>query len=695
MLCFTWQTSIITRHDASPVLDGYSARRIMMDKNIYIELCKKNPHLVFRESQFLMAERIYYTLTSPKTITPIEASTGYGKTLVFLLAAITFAKKTGEKVAIVTPQKNLQDQILKETMLFSGTSFSGVRVAVVKGKSNYISKAKIDALIGERKGKGTLEDAVIEFAAEVERVGGDFERISDAAIPDYIKKHGSIEYLLSSSDTESSMETEYYARALTNARNASVVVVNSAFFFAWSSRGGNDNIPFSLSKIIIDEAHTLPQNAMLFLSAKVSIDGLRSRFSRMIDIFDSEKIRNKATDTARTIYADLIALNVRLMDQRRGENNVLSLDHMRYSSRVAFNSIRESLLAISKDIAGYVKAAAGTVAKHDELLGPYFTEIAQAGKNLNSVVGSLGNKNNSTVTLLQFSEHRHVPSVVCVSPNVAPFLVSILKKYDSIVMCSGTLTSESGSFGALKNMMGLNSLRNMMTLQDAVIMPRPFKWGIKFLYYPSAPVFSPSDKNGVYKKEYYTEMLPFFEFIISKARRSVLVLVPANEDVAIVSGILNSYGTDGRTVLACMPDGLSKQEAKFAVENNPKGVVVISASLGVGFNPEGNSLSDLIIPRIPNPHKNDPYWCARMERLGDQRNTAYGEMHFACFSQLRQWMGRLARKEGDKGNIHFLDSRCSQPDKKYSGYLEFFKKEFGGLTEVAIKQEDVKSIQNR
>ena len=276
-----------------------------------------------------------------------ESRTGTGKTLAYLLAAAFYIKHApdsrAKRVTITTPQKHLQQEIMKgfKTMVEQIPEFQGITIANVKGRRNYVSKAKVMLLdeslekahiaidksdlpvAGKDRQKAELAGAVEEIKASIERCAGDLDlienEIDDKFLEDRLLEKGvTLRDLLALSDeiparTSKGKESKpgktgkkgkgnvpvltdepdpaevYYLAAKTNASLQADIVVTNHTLLLISGRLAvlNKNNPNAqntlvpMENLIIDEAHALVRAARDVWHEHVSINHIIDYLMRL------------------------------------------------------------------------------------------------------------------------------------------------------------------------------------------------------------------------------------------------------------------------------------------------------------------------------------------------------------------------------------------------------------------------------
>ena len=227
-------------------------------------LAQALPDFIARASQLRMAEQVAATLAQRGQLL-VEAGTGTGKTFAYLVPALL----CGGQVIVSTGTRTLQDQLFaRDVPLLARVLGRGVRIALLKGRSNYLCRERLQRAQGELLLEGTPAGGLlhrIESWAQ-QTASGDL-----AEIPEMADGHPLRARLTSTRDSCSGPRCAEYAAchvfaARRAAAEADLVVVNHHLLLADLSlkEGGFGDLLPSADAVILDEAHQLPDLAAQF-----------------------------------------------------------------------------------------------------------------------------------------------------------------------------------------------------------------------------------------------------------------------------------------------------------------------------------------------------------------------------------------------------------------------------------------------
>lgn len=218
--------------------------------------------------------------------TAVEAGTGVGKSLGYLLPAALAARATGQPVAVSTFTRVLQAQLLEHELPFVQQLVPGVTAALLQGRANYLSLSRLaeeleDALADARlsPARAWMLATLVRFAEQ--STHGNLEELGiiPRSLDEQVGETGEVFQVLASvrasEDDPYAPEglPDFYQRARENANHADIVVVNHALLLNSFLEETHEE-PFA-THLICDEAHTLEDAATLALEQRVEERGLR------------------------------------------------------------------------------------------------------------------------------------------------------------------------------------------------------------------------------------------------------------------------------------------------------------------------------------------------------------------------------------------------------------------------------------
>jgi ATP-dependent DNA helicase DinG len=544
-----------------------------------------------------------------------EAGTGTGKSLAYLLPALA----SGQRVVVATATKALQEQLLTKDVPAAAAALGrDVRVAVVKGRQNYLCRKSLDG-VGE--------------------LGGLFRSSEDA--DGYERMRGWIEATATGDRAELSFEPSptlwselsvgadrcagrrcphvgscFAEAARERAGRAELVIANHALYFAdlaVRERTEGAGILPDHDAVVFDEAHRLEESAASWFGGRISLGRLR-QLARDVERHCTEQ---QTTPPARAL-AEL---------DRAGAELVAAFDPGSGRRRLTEDD-REELEALGLDLA--------------TALGRLADGLAGGGEDADA----LGRRALATAldldACLALDDPDRVswaePGALAWAPvDVSGILRETLwEQGPTAVLVSATL-----ELGFLRTRLGLDETREL-------VLPSPFDYREQALLY--VPARFPEPRSAGYYARLAEEVIA----LCNLSRGRALVLTSSYRALDELADRARS-----RLPFPVLVQGEAPRERLLErFRDDVDSVLFATATFWQGVDVQGESLSLLIVDKLPFAAPGDPLVEARCERI--VRDGGDWFAHYAvpaAVLQLRQGFGRLIRGHGDEGVVAILDSR--------------------------------------
>ncbi len=599
-------------------------------------LSKAMPAFEARPSQREMAEATAKILVDGGILLA-EAGTGTGKTLAYLVPAIL----SKQQVLISTGTKNLQDQIYyKDLPALREALDIDVRATYMKGRNNYLCLHRFAARKTEKSSLPLIEQHYLEQLTQWanQTTTGDRAEIED--LPDDFSSWGDI-----AATSENCIGTEcpdfqecYVTKMRQQALESSIVIVNHHLLCADAAVRQNtygEVIP-TCSFAIIDEAHQLEDVATQYFGVSVSNnrleelarDGRRLFADALVDTdSDSSSIQELSdllsdVHNGAQVFFHNLALAMPGMDRARLTPELCA--PIAEPGRQLIRKLKDFVTTLAKltpsseDIAALGHRAAKT---HEDL-----RFILEANQQ----------------TFVYFLERRGRGVFLRASPiDVSSILKErLFDRMQGAVLTSATLTVD-GTFEYLKGRLGLNHA-------DALQLPSEFDYTTQSVLY--LPRTMPAPNTQGFTDAVAQEVRSLLH--ITSGRAFLLFTSYANlHDVhdkleSTVPFPLLAQGTAPRSVLL----------KEF--RETPNAVLLATASFWQGVDVSGDTLSCVVIDKLPFASPGDPLTAARMENIEQNGDNPFSEYQVPlAILALLQGLGRLLRHRSDRGVLALLDPR--------------------------------------
>jgi len=555
-----------------------------------------------REEQVAMASAVA-DLIEFEGISVLEAGTGVGKSLAYLLPAILSEQKTVISTATIT----LQDQLInKDIPTIEKILSRKVDAAVLKGRSNYICSRKWhewgSSIAPELQdwvfsGNGDLTLAPLKPKVEVKR------KISS----DSFECLGSM---------CSEVSNCYYYKARNAALKSSILIVNHHLLLCGITSG--DLIPESWL-LVVDEAHKLDGAASSSMGYSLSEPLLNGVFDTItLGNFDIEVKKELLSSTR------LIASGISNLFSFSDKNGELNLDE-----------IQNDLQNLVDDIS----ALRNIVSENDELAG-----ANQILMNLQKTANSIIEIKRSDWCCFVESSGRF-PILKCLPINPGGLLSENLYcSFPSVLLTSATLSAGT-SFSYFDTRLGLPDAA------DRRVFASPFN------YEKQAILVIPENLPP------HNDHIAISEYAWSVARQSAsilngrtMVLFTSYRNMELCAKAASENSLDGISLL--VQGKMSRTAILKKFRENPKAIILGTASFWEGVDLPGELLHSIIIDRIPFPSPGHPLIKARMQAIEGNGLSSFSKLMLPeAAIRLKQGTGRLIRSGTDKGIVFLLDRR--------------------------------------
>jgi ATP-dependent DNA helicase DinG len=660
-----------------------------------------------RPQQLAMLAAVTAAFNDQTTLT-VEAGTGTGKSLAYLVPAISWSLRNQARVVVATHTINLQEQLIKKDLPFL-TAQAGLHctTALVKGRGNYLCQRKAAQV--QAQGAQLVED---DLQRELQEILTWATRTTDGSLSDLpVSPRPAVwDQVVSESDNCLRARCPYYGTcffytARRAAAKADVLVVNHHLLMAdlalreeIGSYTQNAVLP-PARQVIIDEAHHLEDVATSYFGVRLSYASIERTFGRLRSLrFESKGLLPAlimALESVALPEDQLLAhgagrwIEERLLPRRRG----LLVD-----AEQCFTELLTGL----EDLLGH-EIAAGADEKvrvvPDLCAQPYWTTLEAALTRLGCALGEFAEDFDGVADrieqlseasgkqllflntelralqsrivgfgagLLSFVEGddntcrwievRHRPrggkSIAFHSApiDVGPLLRTVLfEQFSTVVLTSATL-AVGRRFDYLHDRLGLNALADperARTLQ----VDSPFDFAQQALL--AVPRDLPEPTDARYEPA---------------THEAIAATLRATQGGTFV--LFTAYGALNRAVAALAPhlseSGLTLLQqgamnrhlllSRFVAD--PRAVLFATDSFWEGVDVRGDALRCVIITRLPFRVPTEPIEQARVEAISNRGGNPFAEHTVPqAVIKLKQGFGRLIRSRTDRGAVVLLDSR--------------------------------------
>ena len=658
-------------------------------------------------------------------VTLVEAGTGTGKSVAYLLPAASWAIRNKERTIVSTNTINLQEQLVaKDLPLVRELLDEDFRWALMKGRGNYISIRRAhlaaesaDTLFTDDRGREV--NALLDWIAATE--DGSRADLATAPSPEVWEEV--------QSDADICLHARcphfqacFYQRSRRVAASADVLVVNHHLLFSdLSLRIATDNFTQSAAlpayrRLILDEAHNVEDAATSHLGASLTRKGLSATLTRLDRVAkvvqrelaglpvaggDGLPVRDPAAGEAAKPLLERLKSRVRpaLARTRQEFENFfqileevvplqpgvrLRLGSDRLPEPVSQEHVRSGL-EVFLDALGMLAREASEFATRIELTDEWREPLQGRVLDLRSIERRLANASRSLRLVLDPAEEgqRFVRWVdhrssrrskrrnleLAAAPIELDELLreTLFKRVQTTVLTSATLTTRK-DFGFLRGRLGLTfdageapGLRVVEARIDS-----PFDFSAQTLLCVPSDLPKPSFDGLAGAGSFHVATARAVATLADISRGGLFALFTSHGALRAVAEALRASGDARWPLLVHGEDYRARLLSRFVEAENA--ILLGTSSFWEGVDVPGRPLRALLIQKLPFSVPTDPVIEARMEAIEAAGGNPFQEFMLPQAAlRLRQGFGRLVRSRRDRGAVVLLDSRILT--HRYGRYL--------------------------
>ena len=680
-------------------------------------LAKEIKGFEYRKEQEEMAHYIQDAINEDRKII-IEAGTGTGKTLAYLIPAIKWAVVNKKKVIIATNTINLQEQLLlKDIPLAKSIIKEEFSYVLVKGRSNYLCKRFFNELsIGRSI---DIETFSMEAREQIEYIlkwgnktkSGDKAELPFEVYPDVWELVQSTTELCLGKKCPYRKEC-FFMKTRMEKMEADILISNHHVFFAdLNVRAETDFDSEYLilpryDMVIFDEAHNIESVARSYFSVEVS----KISFTRLLNRIYQKKNKRKKEKSALIRVEDTIDEK----DLEDGQQYIYLLNTLKEEISILQNIGDEYFDEIRKIYETNTEAPIRKSLNNFEMTKSRFLETLRDKKDIfqskladfltlmmsfNNVIDEEKEKNPEVINfnnhlkmfkayidnfkfINSFEDDNYIywldinskrtNVVLTATPlNIAKKLSSVLfDNLDRLIFASATIVA-NGNFDYFKKSLGLDE-------EDCIecIIKSPFNYDEQMSVYIPTDIQDSENINA-----FVTDASKFILDILLKTNGKAFILFTSYTMLnQIYYSISKKLIDKGFEVFLHGDKPRSQLIKEFKEAENP--ILFGTTSFWEGVDVQGENLSNVIITKLPFLVPTDPVVSAISKKIEEDGGNSFTDFQLPeAIIKFKQGVGRLIRKKTDSGNIFILDSRI-------------LKKRYGSLFINALpSQKNIKILE--
>ena len=687
-----------------PVFDNIA------DKDDWVKLDRRKIEWVFEEGGFLeksfdsfeprsgqikMSGEVVEAFNESKHLL-VEAGTGTGKSLAYLVPAVIWARENNVPVVISTNTKNLQSQLFEKDIPFVKETLGiDFKAAIIKGRGNYLCIRKLMYVLRQADYELDIDErlqmvTVLSWAAWTQT--GDISENIVTGRPGFFKTWAKMSC---AGDDCLGRACKHYKKcflwkARAKALNAELVVANHSLVFADLNMRSPNLPPYS--QIIFDEAHNLEDAATSHLSIEISPtrvgvilgrlvhSGRKKHRSGLLPSILDKVQKARIEDTLKERLLDSLGSLPDTFDHAEAAANILfsEVDQIRraggaqasmrfFSEKMdkvkwqpTFEAKEEFIIFLSK-IMHTLDSLIDDLKEVEDGILDYQREFI---RDLEFSSMTIKEFSEDLVFTLNADNDEYVYWIEKVSNKpgnvrlvAAPIEVGRLlhdqlySRKRSVIFASATM-SVRGKFDFIKKRTGINLINPKNYIEyDA---GSPFDFPKQCLVMVPSFLPEPGEKG----KDFASELAYLLADVYRDTKGRAMSLYTSYEMLRKSYEILNAELLgDGIDILAQGMSG-SRKNITSVFKRDLHSVLLGTHSFWEGVDVVGETLSCLTIARLPFAVFTEPLIEARCEKIESEGGSAF--IHYSipnAIIKFRQGFGRLIRHKGDRGVVIIADRR--------------------------------------
>lgn len=639
----------------------------------------------------------------------IEAGTGTGKSLAYLLPAIHWSVQNKQRVVVSTNTINLQEQLVfKDLPLLQQTLSLKFKPVLIKGRQNYVCLNKVEAL--EKEGEYLVET---DERAELKAILQWSHQTTDGSRSDLniLPRPSAWEKVACESDNCARLRCSFYNQcffynARREAASADLLIVNHHLLFAdlavrsETGRFSDAAILPGYSRIVLDEAHNVEDVATNYFGTQISKFGLIRLLGRFYSLREREKVRERGLlpyllAKLKTVEQRIeLPLYTRIVDHVQSRLLTLRED-LAYATTQTFDELamlfeglaepsaaetkvrftpqllerpewtgailpavqqlvrqmgefHEQLLLLEKWLEALPEQVLETLLSQTVELGALIDRLEAAATILGEIFGEA---DESKVRWIEIADGRSGRRITL---KQAPLNVSellrerVFNKFETVILTSATLTTEN-QFNYIKSRLGLNNVNPSRILES--VLPSSFDYSRQVVL--GIPQDIPAPDHPQFSSN--LGRLVMESIRISEGRALVLFTSYSllRKIFQELEPALQSAG-----IRALMQGEAPRHRLTEIFKQDKSSVLFATDSFWEGVDVVGEALENVILTKLPFSVPKEPVIEARVEAIERAGGNSFLEYSVPqAVIKFKQGFGRLIRSKNDRGSIMIFDRR--------------------------------------
>ncbi|AHH04666.1 putative ATP-dependent helicase DinG [Borrelia miyamotoi] len=623
-----------------------------------------------RDTQLKMIEKISKAFENESFLV-IEAPTGTGKSLAYLIAAIDFIQKTQEKVIISTASINLQEQLIKKDIEYLKKIIPfKMKFGIIKGMRNYLclrrlkefekslltytfNKGNLETLIQWAKNTKTGDKDELNFIDEQiwEEISASPETCSGITCPDENKcffKKARKKIL------ESDIIITNHHLLLNDLYIKNEILITKENYENNSEKNDEEKeinlILPNIKNIIIDEAHYLEEAARTLFSNNFSRIGIKQIFTKIDKIIKRQNIKSdfkKNFEIATMLSFENIEYIIRIQKDFPSNYRIINDTHKIDS----YIQIKTHLKDVIYNLENYRATIISIIQNIENKIAKI--ELNRLMRNIElkeSLMKNFISENQYTNLCAWIENKNNTPIFKTSEIHLGSGLNKIMhKRVKRIIFTSATMIINQ-SFSYFINQMGLNlSNRDIKTER----LPCSFPYKEKSILTVISSIENPNKEE-----EFLSQSIQYIKELVILNKGGTLILLTSFKSLEYTSKNIKDFLIANDINLFIQGQSPKHKLINSFKKSKKKSVLIGIKNFWEGIDIKGDKLTMVIIPKLPFQNPLDPILMAKNElAIKENENFFTKETLPRAIMKFKQGFGRLIRDPKDYGIIVCFDKR--------------------------------------
>ena len=615
-----------------------------------------------RPQQLEMVKAVEDAIEGPRNLI-VEAGTGVGKSLAYLVPFIMWAVRENRKVVVSTYTKALQNQLfVKDLPFLYRTLGVDFKYVLCMGSDNYVCLKKAQRnsapdLFESKKKKKQLEKIAEWLTSTETGLLTDMDFVPDKNVWDKFSREADI----CLGKKCSYNDTCFYRKARARQQQAHVLVTNHSLLF--TDMMSDARVLPEFHGLVLDEAHTLEDVATGHFGKEASNHGLvhlaDERFSLVsgkpkAEPGTEERVKEEIKEVKKCVK-ELREASVKLFSEAEEvfghEDGVISFEREHFSCE----NITRPLVALSFSLMGLGRDLAE--AEDKEEAHAYAERCNRSAEALDFIFAHESDDYVYWVDIKSWrtgTNYSFHAAPIDISAQMREFL---FEKVCPVVLTSATLASSSGGrvdFSFIENRLGMDDPLEL-------VLDSPFDYANNVLMYMPRQIADPNRDFDVFKQQVIDDIVRIYDIMGGR----IFALFTSYEMLNWAAHTIK----DRRNDIGILKQGDLPRYVLLDVFKKDRGSILLgTTTFWQGVDVPGSSLECVIITKLPFSVPSDPINAARIRSIQDNGQNPFVEYQLPqAIIMFKQGFGRLIRGHSDRGVVAVLDPRIK---------TRFYGKEF-------------------